>query len=59
MRICIGVCRLVEPTAGGPQCLEKIRRTVRAMGCMATDVVGAQPTVTHYHNPPILMADVT
>ena len=26
---------------------------------MATDVVGAQPTVTHYHNPPILMADVT
>ncbi len=26
---------------------------------MATDVVGAQPTVTHYHNPPILMADVS
>jgi lactate racemase len=26
---------------------------------MATDVVGPQPTVTHFHNPPILMADVT
>ncbi|MDH3754995.1 MAG: nickel-dependent lactate racemase [Acidimicrobiia bacterium] len=26
---------------------------------MATDVVGPQPTVTHIHNPPILMADVT
>lgn len=26
---------------------------------MATDVVGPQPTITHYHNPPILMADVT
>lgn len=25
---------------------------------MATDVVGPQPTVTHFHNPPILMADV-
>ncbi|RMH82487.1 MAG: DUF2088 domain-containing protein [Actinomyces sp.] len=26
---------------------------------MATDVVGPQPTITHLHNPPILMADVT
>jgi hypothetical protein len=26
---------------------------------MATDVVGPQPTITHFHNPPILMADVT
>ncbi len=26
---------------------------------MAGDVVGAQPTITHIHNPPILMADVT
>lgn len=26
---------------------------------MASDVVGAQPTITHLHNPPILMADVT
>ncbi len=25
---------------------------------MAEDVVGPQPTITHYHNPPILMADV-
>ena len=25
---------------------------------MATDVVGPSPTVTHVHNPPILMADV-
>jgi hypothetical protein len=26
---------------------------------MATDVVGPDPSVTHLHNPPILMADVT
>jgi hypothetical protein len=26
---------------------------------MATDTVGRAPTVTHLHNPPILMADVT
>ncbi|NNE74064.1 MAG: DUF2088 domain-containing protein [Acidimicrobiales bacterium] len=26
---------------------------------MAGDVVGPQPTITHYHNPPIVMADVT
>ena len=26
---------------------------------MAADVVGPSPTVTHIHNPPILMADVT
>ncbi len=26
---------------------------------IATDVVGPQPTITHYHNPPIVMADVT
>ncbi|MFN3217449.1 MAG: lactate racemase domain-containing protein [Acidimicrobiales bacterium] len=26
---------------------------------IATDVVGNQPTITHYHNPPIVMADVT
>jgi hypothetical protein len=26
---------------------------------MASDLVGRQPTITHYHNPPILMADVT
>lgn len=26
---------------------------------MAVDVVGPQPTITHLHNPPILMADVT
>jgi hypothetical protein len=26
---------------------------------MATDTVGPQPTVTHLHNPPIVMADVT
>ena len=26
---------------------------------MATDVVGPQPTVTHLHDPPILLADVT
>ncbi len=26
---------------------------------MASDVVGPQPTITHLHNPPILMADVT
>jgi hypothetical protein len=26
---------------------------------IASDVVGPQPTITHVHNPPILMADVT
>ena len=26
---------------------------------IASDVVGPQPTITHLHNPPILMADVT
>ena len=26
---------------------------------MASDVVGRHPTITHYHNPPVLMADVT
>jgi hypothetical protein len=26
---------------------------------MASDVVGRQPTITHIHNPPILMADVS
>ena len=26
---------------------------------LASDVVGPQPTITHVHNPPILMADVT
>lgn len=26
---------------------------------MATDTVGPQPTITHYHNPPMLVADVT
>ncbi|MGI9601035.1 MAG: lactate racemase domain-containing protein [Acidimicrobiales bacterium] len=26
---------------------------------MASDVVGPQPTITHVHNPPILMADVS
>jgi len=26
---------------------------------MATDVVGPQPTITHLHNPPLVMADVT
>jgi hypothetical protein len=26
---------------------------------IASDVVGRQPTITHLHNPPILMADVT
>ena len=26
---------------------------------MATDVVGRQPTITHLHNPPLLLADVT
>jgi len=26
---------------------------------MASDVVGPHPTITHLHNPPILMADVT
>jgi hypothetical protein len=26
---------------------------------MASDVVGPQPTITHLHNPPIVMADVT
>jgi hypothetical protein len=26
---------------------------------MASDVVGPRPTITHLHNPPILMADVT
>jgi hypothetical protein len=26
---------------------------------MASDVVGRQPTITHLHNPPIFMADVT
>ena len=26
---------------------------------MATDTVGPQPTITHFHNPPMLMADVT
>ncbi|MEJ7584983.1 MAG: lactate racemase domain-containing protein [Acidimicrobiales bacterium] len=26
---------------------------------MASDVVGREPTITHFHNPPILMADVT
>ena len=25
---------------------------------MAGDVVGPSPTITHVHNPPILMADV-
>jgi hypothetical protein len=25
---------------------------------MASDVVGRQPTITHFHNPPMLMADV-
>jgi hypothetical protein len=26
---------------------------------LATDVVGRQPTITHFHNPPLVMADVT
>ncbi len=26
---------------------------------MAADVVGRHPTITHLHNPPISMADVT
>jgi hypothetical protein len=26
---------------------------------IASDVVGPAPTITHLHNPPILMADVT
>jgi len=26
---------------------------------MAEDVVGRNPSITHIHNPPILMADVT
>jgi hypothetical protein len=26
---------------------------------MASDVVGSSPSITHLHNPPILMADVT
>src|SRR5690606_23424323 len=26
---------------------------------MAEDVVGPQPTITHYKNPPLVMADVT
>ena len=26
---------------------------------MAEDTVGAKPTITHLHNPPILMADVS
>ena len=26
---------------------------------MSSDVVGPRPTVTHLHNPPILMADVS
>jgi hypothetical protein len=26
---------------------------------IASDVVGRQPTITHLHNPPILMAEVT
>ncbi|MCP3855162.1 MAG: DUF2088 domain-containing protein [Actinomycetia bacterium] len=26
---------------------------------MASDVVGPQASITHYHNPPVLMADVT
>jgi hypothetical protein len=26
---------------------------------MASDVVGRDATITHLHNPPILMADVT
>ena len=26
---------------------------------MATDVVGRHATITHLHNPPIVMADVT
>jgi hypothetical protein len=25
---------------------------------IASDVVGRSPTITHLHNPPILMADV-
>jgi hypothetical protein len=45
-------------------------RAVRRMGFMpasslddalemASDVVGRHPTITHFHCPPILMADVT
>jgi hypothetical protein len=26
---------------------------------MATDVVGRQPTITHLHTPPLLLANVT
>ena len=26
---------------------------------MASDVVGATPTITHLHKPPLLLADVT
>jgi hypothetical protein len=26
---------------------------------MAEDVVGRDPSITHFHNPPMLMADVT
>ncbi|GIS34663.1 MAG: hypothetical protein Ct9H90mP5_11120 [Acidimicrobiaceae bacterium] len=26
---------------------------------IASDSVGFSPTITHYHSPPILMADVT
>ena len=26
---------------------------------IASDTVGRQPSITHYHNPPIVMADVS
>jgi hypothetical protein len=26
---------------------------------MAEDVVGRSPSITHFHSPPLLMADVT
>jgi hypothetical protein len=26
---------------------------------LAADVVGSSPTITHFHNPPLVMADVS
>jgi hypothetical protein len=37
----------------------KAASTLRDALEMATDVVGRDPSITHIHNPPILMADVT
>jgi imidazolonepropionase-like amidohydrolase len=70
----IGMHRAGEPSAEGeandrldsimalPDALDSVQMDDSALQDaleMASDVVGPQPTITHLHNPPMVMADVT